>query len=318
MKKLSIIIPVYNVEKYVGRCLESCLEQDLPKDEYEIIVVNDGTKDNSVQVIEKYITPENNVTLIHRENGGLSAARNTGLKYAQGEYVWFVDSDDWIEKNALAKLLFELDNNKLDVLCINRFQYYTDGTKKSRNINYVPGKIMRGRDFISIKGISPGAWCALYRKSFLMKYRLYFKEGILHEDQEFTPRVFYLANRISFIDFCAYFYFQRDGSIMRSSQNAKRCKDLLIVADSLFNFAETKCKQHKDAYSIFLEKVTAMVLQSAAYYNTDYFPISEYKKYPFYPLRVEVSTNKSMFLKCMLFNLSPKLYIIVYKLIKRK
>ena len=101
MKKLSIIIPVYNVENYVGKCLESCLNQDIPKNEYEIIVVNDGTKDNSVQVIEKYITPENNIRLIHRKNGGLSAARNTGLKEAKGEYVWFVDSDDWIENNVL-------------------------------------------------------------------------------------------------------------------------------------------------------------------------------------------------------------------------
>lgn len=115
MKKLSIIIPVYNVEKYVGRCLESCLDQDLPKDEYEIIVVNDGTQDNSVQVIEKYIKPENNVTLIHRENGGLSAARNTGLKHAQGEYVWFVDSDDWIEKDSLSKLIQYIKKYDLDV-----------------------------------------------------------------------------------------------------------------------------------------------------------------------------------------------------------
>ena len=95
MKKLSIIIPVYNVEKYVGKCLESCLNQDIPKNEYEIIVVNDGTKDNSAQVIEKYITPENNIRLIHRKNGGLSAARNTGLKEAKGEYIYFVASHVW-------------------------------------------------------------------------------------------------------------------------------------------------------------------------------------------------------------------------------
>ena len=88
---LSIIIPVYNVEQYIGKCLDSCLNQDLPKDEYEIVVVDDGSPDNSSSIVEGYMKKYSNIRLIHRENGGLSAARNTGLKEAKGENERFVD-----------------------------------------------------------------------------------------------------------------------------------------------------------------------------------------------------------------------------------
>ena len=97
MLKLSIIIPVYNVEPYIAKCLDSCLQQDLPADEYEIIVVNDGSPDNSVVIVKDYMQRYLNVRLVNRENGGLSAARNTGLAHANGYYVAFLDDDDeWV------------------------------------------------------------------------------------------------------------------------------------------------------------------------------------------------------------------------------
>lgn len=92
MKKLSIIIPMYNVDQYIGKCLDSCLKQDISKDEYEIIVVDDESPDNSSSIVEEYMKNNMNIRLIYRKNGGLSAARNTGLKEAKGEYIWFVAS----------------------------------------------------------------------------------------------------------------------------------------------------------------------------------------------------------------------------------
>lgn len=97
MVKLSIIIPVYNVELYIEKCLQSCLSQDIPYDEYEIIVVNDGSPDGSLAIAESIAKTTTNMTIISQKNGGLSAARNTGMSVAKGEYIWFVDSDDWIE-----------------------------------------------------------------------------------------------------------------------------------------------------------------------------------------------------------------------------
>ena len=109
--KISIVIPIYNVEHYIGRCVESVLNQKLSKDEYEVIFVNDGTKDNSVEVLNKAIDFEKykNLHIYNKENGGLSSARNFGLDKAHGDYVWFVDSDDWIEPNCLAKIVKKLN-----------------------------------------------------------------------------------------------------------------------------------------------------------------------------------------------------------------
>lgn len=118
--KLSIIIPIYNVEKYIGRCAESVLNQNVPPSQYEVIFVNDGTKDNSVEVLNKAIDFEKfpNFHIYNKENGGLSSARNFGLDKAHGDYVWFVDSDDWIEPNCLAKIVKKLNEMNPDILYI--------------------------------------------------------------------------------------------------------------------------------------------------------------------------------------------------------
>ena len=108
--KLSLIIPVYNVEQYIGRCLQSCLSQaNVTAEDYELVIVNDGTKDNSMQVVEEMTRGCTNITVINQHNQGLSMARNVGLKAAKGEYVWFIDSDDWIESNMIEELYINLN-----------------------------------------------------------------------------------------------------------------------------------------------------------------------------------------------------------------
>ena len=113
---LSLILPTYNVEAYLGKCIEGCLNQNLPKSEYEIIIVIDGSPDHSIDVARRYQRSNDNIKIITRENGGLSAARNTGLKAANGEYVWFVDSDDSITENCLKEIYEEMVQYHLDVL----------------------------------------------------------------------------------------------------------------------------------------------------------------------------------------------------------
>ncbi|MDH6314239.1 glycosyltransferase involved in cell wall biosynthesis [Parabacteroides sp. PFB2-10] len=102
---LSLIIPVYNVEAYLEECLDSCLEQDIPHSDYEIIAINDGSPDGSLAILERYAAKYPNITVLSQENRGLSATRNRGIEVAKGEYIWFIDSDDWIEKNCLSSLL---------------------------------------------------------------------------------------------------------------------------------------------------------------------------------------------------------------------
>ena len=112
--KLSIIIPVYNVEQYIGRCLQSCLCQPhVTEADYELVIVNDGTKDNSMTIVEGMVHGMNNVIIVNQRNQGLSMARNAGLKAAKGDYVWFVDSDDWISEDCLYEILNRLKQQML-------------------------------------------------------------------------------------------------------------------------------------------------------------------------------------------------------------
>ena len=221
MIKLSIIIPVYNVEKYIGRCIESCLKQDLPRDEYEILIVNDGSSDGSMEVVRQYAQLNNNIRIVEQENAGLSAARNTGIQNAKGEYLWFVDSDDDIKQ-----LVYKADCQRLDVLCfgINVIkekradEYYIYAERK----DYV----YDGISFIS-KVLMPASACvALYKREFLLVNSLCFRNRIMHEDQEFTPRAYCLAKRIAYVNVSAYNYWVRKGSIMTSPEKqAQKAKD---------------------------------------------------------------------------------------------
>ena len=121
--KISLIIPVYNVEQYLEKCLLSCLDQDLPQSDYEIIVVNDGSPDGSLAIAERIAATATNITVVSQENGGLSAARNTGLEIAKGKYVWFIDSDDTIKKNWKKGLLSGIVNTLVTALLIFDMYY---------------------------------------------------------------------------------------------------------------------------------------------------------------------------------------------------
>lgn len=315
--KLSIIVPVYNVEQYIAKCLESCLQQDLRSDEFEILVVNDGTPDNSVAIVEKYAQTASNIRLVHRPNGGLSAARNTGLKEALGEYVWFVDSDDWITPNCLGELVDTLQKGQLDCLCVNLQLVYEDGKIAPYHIAHEKsGRIYCGQDFIAKVGMPPAAWLALYRRDYLLKNGLKFYEGILHEDQEFTPRAYCLASRIAYIDKVVYNYLQRTGSIMKSNRNAKRCKDLLVVADSLYRFASEKVAKDTLAYQTIIQHVNFAFSQSLAYYQREMFPLSVYRQKSYYPLST-AGLNPSLKVKYTLMNLSLSLYLKIYSKLRK-
>lgn len=310
MIKLSIVIPVYNVEKYIAKCLESCLEQNSLQDEYEIIVVNDGTPDNSMSVVEEYSRKYKNIHIINQNNGGLSAARNTGLEHAQGEYIWFVDSDDWIERYSIDSLLSFAIKNQLDILCFGLQLVYEDGRTEKYHIQYEQdGCIYRGSEFICKVGMPPAAWAAFYRREYLMKNKLRFMTGILHEDQEFTPRAYYLAPKIAFVDKVIYNYYQRTGSIMKSNRSAKKCKDLLTVADSLYDFLMTHIAKGSPGYASFIDKVNFAFSQSLAHYSKEAFALSEYKKRKYYPL----SSDNGLALKYRIANFSLRFYIFLIR-----
>lgn len=312
--KLSIIIPVYNVEQYIAKCLESCLWQDISAEDYEIVVVNDGSPDNSVAIVEDYKKEHTNIRLVNRENRGLGNARNTGLKEAKGDYVWFVDSDDWIEENCLNNLLGRIVAGRLDVLCINLQLCYHSGQIEPYVVEHPAGeKIYNGRDFICNIAMPPAAVCGIYRRQYLLDNGFQFMEGVLHEDMDFTPRVYCMAERIQFYDHPVYNYYQRKGSIMKSVRNVKRCRDMLTICDHLYEFTKKHVEKGTPVYDCMMDKIAFTFSQSVYFYSQEAFPLTEYKKRTYYPLRVSSNYSLTQKAKYWLLNLSIPLYLFIQR-----
>lgn len=315
--KLSIIIPVYNVEPWIERCLESIYLQNIDEKDYEVVVVDDGSQDNSIKIVEHFVECKTNIRIIHQNNQGLSAARNTGLDNASGDYIWFLDSDDCIEPKTIGPLLEYAIKEKLDVLCFGINLLFDDGRKVQYSIPYEKG-VMSGSAFITKVGMPPAAWCALYRRDYLKDNNLRFMVGILHEDQEFTPRAYYLAKRIEFVPTVTYNYAQREGSIMKSDKNAnKKASDLLIICDSLYEFILQKVNSDEKAYYVMMNKIFFAFTQSLRNYSKSSFPLNNYKEKPYYPLQINEFLSKSDKIKFRIINFSIPLYLFLYKLIKK-
>ena len=315
---LSIIIPVYNVEKYVGRCIESCLKQDLPYDEYELLIVNDGSSDGSMEVVRQYAQRYDNIRIVEQENAGLSAARNTGIKEAKGKYLWFVDSDDDIKANVLKQLVYNADHQYLDVLCFG-INVIKEKEAYIYNIYAEKEKLVYGGLLFVSRVIMPASACvALYRREFLLSNNLCFKVGIVHEDQEFTPRAYCLAKRISYISVPAYNYWVRSGSIMTSPEKrAKKAKDLLVICDSLYQFTKEHIEEGTAAYKTMIGKINFAFSQSLRNYTKGASTIAEYKEKPYYPLDISVEVEKRNRRKYRLINFSIPLYLLAHKLLKK-
>lgn len=318
--KLSIVIPVYNVEKWIERCLRSIYCQNINEEDFEIIVVDDGTEDKSIEIVESFGSSKSNLKVVHQKNHGLSVARNTGLLNATGEYVWFIDSDDFIEPDKVAQLIEKAKGENLDVLAFELYITHEtcDGFSKEKYVipSRIDDRVVDGLEFITSVGMPPAAWCALYRRQFLIDNDLKFMPGILHEDQEFTPRAYCLAKRISFMNQYVYNYVQRDGSIMKSDDKvAKKSRDLLAVCDSLYAFANRHLDKAHPAYQTILDKVAFAYSQSLKNNVNGAPTVQEYQQKPYYPLIISKKMNKKDIIKYRLINFSLSLYLF---LIRRK
>lgn len=243
MKKISIIIPVYNVECFVERCILSCEKQNLKQEEFELIVVNDGSVDSSLNIIKELALKYANIKILNQENQGLSMARNNGFKRASGQYVWFVDSDDWIEENCLRELYRILKRDDLDALTLSYSHDFPD-----KEILYCTRKCNDGLVLSGINMLLEGSWShcvpfTIYRSDFLRVHQLCFYEGIYHEDTEFTPRAYFYLRKVSSYSSVVYHYFYNDSSITNKG-NPKKSFDNIIVAESLYHFSQ-QITEHK-------------------------------------------------------------------------
>ena len=240
---LSIIIPMYNVENYIGSCLDSILYSELPKGEYEVIVINDGSKDNSPQIVKDYVNKHENISCINQENQGQSVARNFGMSVCKGEYIWFVDSDDMAFCN-IGMLYKKLLNNKgVDVLefranCITEDRGLIK-TVWDRNIVF--DRFYSGRDLICQGYLPTSIWNLFLRKQFMLDNNLKFIPGITHQDTELVYRVIALAAKVLFVDNIGYLYVKHENTTttsMHPDRIIKRNLDDIVIVKSFADFSK--------------------------------------------------------------------------------
>lgn len=326
MVKLSIIVPIYGVEQYLHKCVDSLLNQDISSSEYEIILVDDGSPDACPQICDDYATLYTmhhtpSIRVIHQKNAGLSAARNSGIEDAQGEYIMFVDSDDYIEPNVLGGLLAQMERDNLDVLRY-RLQYVNP-----RYEVYNPYKSdpFKGNDYsaVSTDGVSflnsrmntqCYAWQFVLRRDLIFNSLTHsfinsFTPGIYFEDTDWTPRMLMRAKRVASTNTVVYNYLMREGSITNAVNRSKQKK----VLDDKMHLITALQKQaidlqksgrynrwYRDMISDTVVSIVGML--SVEFYAEKDAYLEQLKQQDIYPL-----ATKSR--KARLINISPRLAV---------
>lgn len=303
---ISIIVPVYNIEAYIERCLLSIVQQDFPSEQYEIILVNDGSTDGSLMKIEntRKNYPDRNIKIYTKENGGLSSARNFGIEKASAEYIWFIDGDDWVSKDSLNLLSNELEQNgKVDILEFDLaialenksgFKYIYDSDHKT-----VSEKNETGRQFLQDHGYSLGVTVKIYKQEFLLASGILFPLGKYSEDNIFSLKTLLLVEKYRKINACLYLYYQREGSLSHSKSDERLRKYYDDIYSNFFEMREVTLHEN-DAIKIKIGEMISyfqLLLFIGLYKNKKFALAREYvikmKKDGFFPIG-KLDSGKSL------------------------
>lgn len=226
MKKVSVIVPFYNVEKYIDKCLNSLVNQTL--EDIEIIIVNDGSKDNSETIAKEYASKyKNKIIYLKKENGGLSDARNYAIPYATGEYIAFLDSDDYVEVNMYEQMYEKAKKENADIVECDFLWEYPNEKIESK------GRIYKDKHDILLNA-RVVAWNKLIKKELIEKTKVKFPYGLRYEDVEFFYKLIPYINKLDIVNKPFVHYVQRDNSIS-NSQNS-RTKEIIDILDNVINY----------------------------------------------------------------------------------
>ncbi len=260
---LSVVIPVYNVAPYLAQCLDSVLVGNGFTG--EVVCVNDGSTDSSPDILKEYAQRYANIRVINQPNAGLSAARNTGLDAASGDYLFFLDSDDFIFDGKLAEVLAQIAGE--DVLYFNATRYF-DATKTFDVVSAIEEhRCLSGTAYFeTIEGQKRKlpfvcVWGGVYKRTFLLQNKLYNESGIFHEDSYFTPQVLLRATSVSSIDVCLYAYRIRQGSITQSVA-VKYIVDMLFICRNLYKLFKRECVQNAVFYNFVADYYHVTILEA--------------------------------------------------------
>ena len=244
-KKLSIIIPVFNVENYLGRCLDSLLKTP-GIEKTEILIIDDGSTDTSGSIADSYTENHEFIRCFHKTNGGLSDARNYGLEKASGKYVFFLDSDDMVNPSAMEKIIDTADKTGADVLLWDGVTVKEDDSVISSDLDLIlvhkglpQNSIMTGveamvRQIDDHNKAAMTVWLRAVRRDFLNDNNLLFEKGLIHEDELWTPQVMCRAEKVLYIPEKAYCYRIRENSITNSDAGEEHAKAFIRIMDELY------------------------------------------------------------------------------------
>ena len=305
---LSIIVPVFRVEKYLDRCVMSLLHQDLNADEYEIILVDDGSDDSCPKKCDEYAAQYKQIHAIHQPNKGLSGARNTGIKAARGKYICFVDSDDYVEPNTYSSLVRQAQIFRLQLVC----------GEKQQPIDTFTGDVQSactGEEFIN-RHLSVRCFSVIYliRRELLIENNLFFKEGIFYEDVEWLPRFLYAAKRVMTSNTMVYNYVQYANSITHpiTQERWKR-----LIADNMIVLRQNTVFLRTVSNPLWLHAMNASIITSILTIVSKHF-YAERQSYiasirEIYPYPLSSKTNFPLVekIKTALARISPNFYCMI-------
>ena len=261
----SIVIPVYNVESYLKECIESILSQTYKN--YEIILVDDGSTDNSPKICDDYEEKYQNILVIHNKNGGASSARNAGTKKAVGEYIIYMDSDDFILDKEFLKKLAKKIKNKTDII-FYKYQKYFNKTKKLEECKFSYSLAIKEKSYVDkitvlVKenAFFGMPWNRVTRKEILLKNKIEFEEGLVGEDMDWNYNVILNSSSIDFIDEPMIAYRQREGSVT-SNYKLKNLLDFIYILEKWSEYIKKEVKDEslKNAFYGSLAKYYSNLL----------------------------------------------------------
>ncbi len=326
---LSFIIPAYNISRYINRCIESIVCQNMPEGSYEIIVIDDGSTDDTPKTVDALSLRYPLLHAVHQPNQGLSAARNSGIEHARGKYVWFVDGDDYLPDDTMEHFrpYFEVDPPDIILFAMCRVGENRPVATCPEPCLLQPRRTYSGWEALQTGFIPASACNSLYRLEFLRSYDLRFNPEAYREDVEFTGRVLCLASSCVYLDIVGYYYYRREGSITRNNSVANRLRLLeaeITIADSFTRFARKYGEERRGLtpYMSFRTNMILFNLLLSAYRDRE-IPLdkvasllSKSRERGLYPMKCPQRKLK-YYLAIAFLNVEP-LYLTLIKYSRRK
>ena len=308
---LTVVIPVYKVEKYLKRCVDSVINQ--MTENVEIIFVDDGSPDGSGKICDEYNNRYSNVSVIHKKNGGLSSARNAGIESAQGRYIMFIDSDDWIAEGCIEKFLSIIQNNDIDLIVGKARIIDGEGKEKDKMRYMLTEGLYSAEDYISSLNVE-GCYSAcapftICKRDFLYKNEIRFLEGVVQEDELWTPTILLKANEIYYSDIYFYYNYVREDSITHSTNRQLEGHDLLTVTLRVLELFKTL---DINKAQVLTDKMVFNYLRAICMVDN----IEEVQAIMTPKILRQYSLFRITKYKAFLYSISPKLYLVIHRIVK--